>query len=302
MHNGRRQSVAARARELMGKPEQPVAPAEAVREDVRRALREDVGAGDVSAGLLPADAHAVAVVVAREECVLCGRDWFGEVFRACDERVAVRWRVAEGGTTTAGEAVCELEGPVRGLLSGERSALNFLQLLSAVATQARAMVKALEGSRAVLLDTRKTLPGLRQAQKYAVRVGGGSNHRMGLYDAVLLKENHIAAAGGVGEALRAASSAGADLPVMVEVQDLEEFGEALDAGARWVMLDNFSLDQMNEAVGERDRRGLEVILEASGGIGPDNVAEFAATGVDRISCGALTKNVGACDFSMRITA
>lgn len=283
-------------------PSLPAAPAEAVREDVRRALREDVGARDVSAGLLPGDAHAAGVVVAREECVLCGRDWFEEVFRACDERIAIRWRVAEGGTTIAGEPVCELEGPVRGLLSGERSALNFLQLLSAVATQARAMVKALEGSRAVLLDTRKTLPGLRQAQKYAVRVGGGSNHRMGLYDAVLLKENHIAAAGGVREALKAASGAEADLPVMVEVQDLEEFGEALDAGARWVMLDNFSLDQMTEAVGERDRRGLEVILEASGGIGPDNVSEVAATGVDRISCGALTKNVRACDFSMRITA
>lgn len=286
----------------MGKSEQPAAPVEAVREDVRRALREDVGAGDVSAGLLPADARAAAVVLAREECVLCGRNWFEEVFRACDERIVIHWRVAEGGTTTAGEAVCELEGPVRGLLSGERSALNFLQLLSAVATQARAMAKALEGSRAVLLDTRKTLPGLRQAQKYAVRAGGGSNHRMGLYDAVLLKENHIAAAGGVRQALKAASGAGTNLPVMLEMQDLEEFVEALDAGARWVMLDNFSLDQMTAAVRERDRRGLEVILEASGGIGPDNVAEVAATGVDRISCGSLTKNVRACDFSMRITA
>ena len=279
----------------------PAAPVEAVRDDVRRALREDVGAGDVSAGLLPGDAHAAAVVVAREECVLCGRDWFEEVFRACDERIAIRWRVAEGGTTAAGEAVCELEGPVRGLLSGERSALNFLQLLSAVATQTRAMVRALEGSRAVLLDTRKTLPGLRQAQKYAVRVGGGSNHRMGLYDAILLKENHIAAAGGVRQALKAALDEDGDLPVTVEVQDLDELNEALDAGAGWVMLDNFSLDQMVAAVTERDRRGLEVMLEASGGIGPDDVAAVAATGVDRISCGTLTKNVHACDFSMRIT-
>ena len=286
----------------MGRSAQPDAPAEAVREDVRRALREDVGAGDVSTGLLPGDSHAAAVVVAREECVLCGRDWFEEVFRACDERIVICWRVAEGGTTTAGEDVCELEGPVRGLLSGERSALNFLQLLSAVATQARAMVKALEGSRAVLLDTRKTLPGLRQAQKYAVRVGGGSNHRMGLYDAILLKENHIAASGGVRQAFNAASDNAGDLPVMVEVQNLEEFVEALDAGARWVMLDNFSLDRMTEAVRKRDRRGLEVILEASGGIGLDDVAEVAATGVDRISCGGLTKNVRACDFSMRITA
>ena len=279
----------------------PGAPVEAVREDVRRALHEDVGAGDVSAELLPEDSHATAAVVAREACVLCGRDWFEEVFRACDERIVIRWRVAEGAATTANEAVCELEGPVRGLLSGERSALNFLQLLSAVATQTRAMVKALEGSRAVLLDTRKTLPGLRQAQKYAVRVGGGSNHRMGLYDAVLLKENHIAAAGGVREALEAASGSEADLPVTVEVQDLDELAEALDAGAGWVMLDNFSPDRLSAAVKERDRLGREVILEASGSVGLHNIAEVAATGVDRISVGALTKNVRACDFSMRVS-
>jgi len=286
----------------MADVEKLAAPAQAVRDDVRRALREDVGGGDVSADLLPGDSHAAAAVVAREECVLCGRAWFEEVFRACDERIVVRWRVAEGAVTAAGDAVCELEGPVRGLLSGERSALNFLQMLSAVATHTRAMVKALEGFRAVLLDTRKTLPGLRAAQKYAVRVGGGSNHRMGLYDAVLLKENHIAAAGSVRAALKAAAGVEAALPITVEVQDLEEFAEALDAGARWVMLDNFTLDQLAAAVSARDRRGLEVTLEASGGIGPENVAEVAATGVDRISCGALTKNIRACDFSMRITA
>ena len=286
----------------MEDPEKPAAPAEAVREDVRRALREDVGAGDVSAVLLPGDSHAKAVVVAREECVLCGCDWFDQVFRARDERIAIRWRVAEGAVTAAGEAVCELDGPVRGLLSGERSALNFLQLLSAVATRTRAMVEALEGSAAVLLDTRKTLPGLRQAQKYAVRVGGASNHRMGLYDAVLIKENHIAAAGGVREALQAAQDRGGELPVMVEVQDFDELAEALDAGAGWVMLDNFSPDQLSAAVRERDRRGHEAILEASGSVGLHNVAEVAATGVDRISAGALTKNVRACDFSLRITA
>ena len=286
----------------MEDPEKLAAPAQAVREDVRRALREDVGAGDVSAELLPGDSHATAVVVAREECVLCGRDWFDQVFRACDERIAIRWRVAEGVVTTAGKAVCELEGPVRGLLSGERSALNFLQLLSAVATRTRAMVKALKGSSAVLLDTRKTLPGLRQAQKYAVRVGGGSNHRMGLYDAVLLKENHIAAAGGVREALQAAEDRGGELPVTVEVQDFDELAEALDAGAGWVMLDNFSLDLLSAAVRERDRRGRDAILEASGSVGLHNIAEVAATGVDRISVGALTKNVRACDFSMRLEA
>ncbi len=280
--------------------EKPAPRPEAVREDVRRALREDVGAGDVSAELLPENSHATAVVVAREECVLCGRDWFEEVFRACDERIAIRWRVAEGEATTADKAVCELEGPVRGLLSGERSALNFLQLLSAVATQARAMAKAIEGTPAILLDTRKTLPGLRQAQKYAVRVGGGSNHRMGLYDAVLLKENHIAAAGGVRQALHAALDRGGDLPVTVEVQDLDELAEALDAGARWIMLDNFSVDRLSAAVRERDRSGRDVILEASGSVGLDNIAEVAATGVDRISVGALTKNVRACDFSMRL--
>ena len=275
---------------------------EAVREDVQRALREDVGEGDVSARLLPESAVATAVVVAREECVLCGRNWFDEVFRSCDGRIGIRWRVAEGGLATAGEAVCELSGPVQGLLSGERSALNFLQLLSAVATSARRMTEALAGSRAVLLDTRKTIPGLRLAQKYAVRVGGGSNHRMGLYDAVLLKENHIAAAGGVREALQQALQRGGNLPVTVEVQDLKELAEALDAGACWVMLDNFSLDQLAAAVEERDRRGREVLLEASGGIGPHNLAAVAATGVDRISVGALTKNIRACDFSMRITS
>ena len=276
-------------------------PKETVRQDVHRALREDIGDGDVSAELLGESAVATAVVVAREECVLCGRDWFDEVFRSLDERIDIRWRVAEGGLATPGEAVCELSGPVQGLLSGERSALNFLQLLSAVATIARGMTEALAGSRAVLLDTRKTIPGLRQAQKYAVRMGGGSNHRMGLYDAVLLKENHIAAAGGVREAIQEASRRGGNLPVTVEVQDMNELAEALDAGARWVMLDNFSLDQLAAAVEERDRRGREVLLEASGGIGPHNLAAVAATGVDRISCGALTKNIRACDFSMRIT-
>ena len=276
-------------------------PKKTVRQDVHRALREDIGDGDVSAELLGESAVASAVVVAREECVLCGRDWFDEVFRSLDERIDIRWRVAEGGLATPGEAVCELSGPVQGLLSGERSALNFLQLLSAVATIARGMTEALAGSRAVLLDTRKTIPGLRQAQKYAVRMGGGSNHRMGLYDAVLLKENHIAAAGGVREAIQEASRRGGNLPVTVEVQDMNELAEALDAGARWVMLDNFSLDQLAAAVEERDRRGREVLLEASGGIGPHNLAAVAATGVDRISCGALTKNIRACDFSMRIT-
>ena len=276
-------------------------PKETVRQDVRRALREDIGEGDVSAELLGGSAVASAVVVAREECVLCGRDWFDEVFRFLNERIDVRWRVAEGGLATAGEGVCELRGPVQGLLSGERTALNFLQLLSAVATSARSMAAALAGSRAVLLDTRKTIPGLRLAQKYAVRVGGGSNHRMGLYDAVLLKENHIAAAGGVREAIEEALRRGGDLPVTVEVQDMNELAEALDAGACWVMLDNFSLDQLAVAVEERDRRGREVLLEASGGIGPHNLAAVAATGVDRISVGALTKNIRACDFSMRIT-
>ena len=278
----------------------PAAPAEAVREDVRRALREDMGAGDVSAELLPESAQASAVVVARERCVLCGRDWFDEVFRALDERVAISWRVAEGGLTEEGGAVCQLQGPVRALLSGERAALNFLQLLSGIATRARELAAATEGTSAVLLDTRKTLPGLRLAQKYAVRVGGGSNHRMGLYDAVLLKENHIAAAGGVREALEAAYDANTELPITVEVQDLKELAEALDAGARWVLLDNFPLDQLAAAVRERNRRGRGVILEASGGIGPENIAAVAATGVDRISCGALTKHVTACDFSMRI--
>lgn len=284
----------------MGDGEQPAAPADVVRADVQRALREDVGSGDVSAQLLPADAHARAVVVAREECVLCGRDWFEEVFRVCDDRISVRWNVGEGDGARSNEVVCELQGPVQGLLSGERCALNFLQMLSAVATATRSMARAVSGARAVLLDTRKTLPGLRMAQKYAVRVGGGSNHRMGLYDAVLLKENHIAAACGVREALEAAQARGGDLPVMVEVRNMDEMAEALDAGAGWIMLDNFPPERLAAAVQERDRRAREVILEASGSVGPDNIAEVAATGVDRISVGALTKNVSACDFSLRI--
>ena len=279
----------------------PQPPMEAVREDAQRALREDLGGGDVSAELLPESSQASAVVVARESCVLCGRAWFEEVFSALDERVVIHWRVAEGAFTEPGGVVCELRGAVRALLSGERAALNFVQMLSAVATRARRMSKAIEGSGALLLDTRKTLPGLRQAQKYAVRVGGGTNHRMGLYDAVLLKENHIAAAGGVGAALEAASRAHAEIPITVEVRNLDEFTQALDAGARWVMLDNFSLDQMAEAVRERDRRSRETILEASGGIAEDSIAAIATTGVDRISCGALTKHIQACDFSMRLT-
>ncbi len=274
---------------------------DAVREDARRALREDLGGGDVSAELLSESSQATAVVVAREACVLCGRAWFEEVFSALDERVVIHWRVAEGAFTEPGGVVCELRGAVRALLSGERAALNFVQMLSAVATRTRRMSKAIEGSGALLLDTRKTLPGLRQAQKYAVRVGGGTNHRMGLYDAVLLKENHIAAAGGVGAALEAASRTHAEIPITVEVRNLDEFTQALDAGARWVMLDNFSLNQMAAAVRERDRRSRETILEASGGIAEDSIAAIAATGVDRISCGALTKHIQACDFSMRLT-
>ena len=284
-------------------PETPsLPPAETVRENALDALREDAGAGDLSAELLPEDTQAEAVVLAREACVLCGRDWFEAVFRALSERLTIRWQVAEGGWTAADQTVCRMQGPVRALLTGERSALNFLQMLSAVATTTRGMVEALAGARAVLLDTRKTIPGLRLAQKYAVRVGGGSNHRMGLYDAVLLKENHIAAAGGVRAALRLAQGQqGADA-ITVEVRNRSELTQALDAGARWVMLDNFSLDQLAEAVRERNRRDRAVILEASGGIGRRNIAAVAATGVDRISCGALTKNVRACDFSMRITS
>ncbi len=268
-----------------------------VAADVARALDEDVGAGDLTAALVPGGAVARASVIAREAAVVCGRPWFDAVFAALDPALAVDWAVGEGAEVAPGARLCTLKGPARPLLTGERVALNFLQLLSGTATVTRRYVAALAGTRTTLLDTRKTVPGLRQAQKYAVRVGGGQNHRMGLYDAFLVKENHIAACGGIGAAVDAARASAPGAPVEVEVESLAELREALAAGADRVLLDNFDLDMMRAAVTETAGRAG---LEASGNVGLDGLAAIAATGVDFISVGALTKHVRAVDLSLRL--
>ncbi|HEY8521996.1 MAG TPA: carboxylating nicotinate-nucleotide diphosphorylase [Gammaproteobacteria bacterium] len=267
---------------------------------VARALEEDVGAGDVTAALIAPATRARASVVAKEDAVLCGTAWFDEVFRRLEPSITVRWRCRDGDDVRSGTTVCELEGPARQILTGERTALNFLQTLSGTATVARRYAQALAGTGCRVLDTRKTVPGLRRAQKYAVRVGGGTNHRMGLYDGVLIKENHIAAAGGVAAAVAAARRSTPAIPIEVEVENLDELREALDTDADRIMLDDFSLEDMRRAVELRNRhpqRRKE--LEASGSVSLDRLRAIAETGVDFVSVGALTKHVTAIDFSMR---
>lgn len=263
------------------------------------ALAEDVGAGDLTAGLIPADAQATARVISREAAVICGRDWFDAVFRQLDPAVHIAWQVADGDRVAADQLLCELRGPARALLTGERCALNFLQTLSGTATATRRFVDALGDGHTRLLDTRKTLPGLRLAQKYAVRCGGGHNHRKGLYDAILIKENHIAAAGSVTAAVHAARrQAPAGTPIEVEVETLDQLREALTAGAPQILLDNFSLPMMRDAVATAAGKAT---LEASGGVAMDQLRAIAGTGVDFISVGALTKHVQAVDLSMRVS-
>lgn len=272
--------------------------AELVRADVARALAEDLGAGDLTAALIDPARRARARVLAREAAVLCGAPWVDAALRALDPGVQLSWHVAEGQRCAPGQVVLGVEGQARALLSAERTALNFLQLLSAVATKTRAYVEQVAGTRARIVDTRKTLPGLRLAQKYAVRVGGGVNHRAGLYDAVLIKENHIAAAGGVAAVLRAAGPVAARAQfVQIEVETLEQLGQALAAGASMVLLDNMPLPMLREAV--RINAG-RAILEISGGVTLAGLRELAETGVDRISIGTLTKDVQATDFSLRL--
>lgn len=279
----------------------PLPHADRIREDVERALAEDVGAGDLTAELLPAKLEVSAEVITREEAVLCGQAWFDAVFHALDASIAIEWRQRDGARVAAGAALCRIHGPARALLTGERAALNFLQTLSGTATLARRYVDAIAGSAAKVLDTRKTLPGLRLAQKYATRCGGCENHRLGLYDAILIKENHIAAAGAIGAALaqarRVNADHGLDVPIEIEVEDLRQLRQALVAGARRILLDNFSLTMLREAVAENQRRAL---LEASGGVTLENIASIAATGVDFISVGDLTKNLRAIDLSLRV--
>ena len=277
---------------------------EALQRNVRDALAEDLGSGDWTARLVPAQRRATARVRAKEEAVICGRPWFDACVLALDPQAVITWAVAEGQRVEQGAELVRLEGDARALLSVERPALNFLQLLSAVATTTRLYVDAIAGLSpnprgCVVLDTRKTLPGLRQAQKYAVRVGGGANQRMALWDGILIKENHIAAAGGVAAALRAARALGSGVPIQIEVENLDELREALDAGAISVLLDDFSLEDMRAACALNAGRAL---LEVSGGVDLAGIREIARTGVDRISSGKLTKDVRAIDLSMRMDA
>jgi len=267
--------------------------------NVADALAEDVGSGDLTAALVDDDAIVGATIIAREPLVLAGHHWVDEVFRQLDESIQVDWYVEDGQLAEPDDVICKLVGPARGLLTGERTALNFLQTLSATATTTAAYVAAIDGTRARVLDTRKTLPGLRMAQKYAVRCGGGENHRAGLHDAILIKENHIRSAGSIKEALQRAQQQGSDVLIEVEVESSRELREALDAGATRVLLDNFSISDLREAVsinGEYGYVGAE--LEASGNITLDTIRDIAETGVDFISTGALTKNIRAIDLSM----
>lgn len=270
-----------------------------IASNIEAALAEDIGSGDLTASLLPENEVVSARVIVRENAVLCGIPWFDGVMKALDSRIQIDWRYGEGDTMAAGSEVCRLTGSVRSLLTGERTALNFLQMLSAVATATSEYVTLVAGTSAKIYDTRKTLPGLRVAQKYAVSVGGGENQRMALYDAILIKENHIAAAGGIREALDAAFKH-TGVPVQIEVETIKQLKEALQAGAKSVMLDNFSLDNMREAVRITKESKTGAVLEASGGIDRDTIRAIAETGVDRISVGELTKHVKATDFSMRI--
>jgi len=271
---------------------------EKVLTDVTRALEEDVGSGDLTARLIPPSRTAHARVITREAAVIAGRPWFDACFKALDLGAVIDWRVNEGDSVAAGSVLVEISGNARALLTAERPALNFLQTLSGVATATRPYVDAVRGTRAAVMDTRKTLPGLRVAEKYAVRMGGGQNQRAGLYDGILIKENHIAAAGGIAPVLQAAFGlAEGKASVQIEVETLDQLREALDAGAHLILLDNFSLDAMREAVALNAGRAQ---LEASGNITLDNVRAVADTGVDRISIGSLTKHVRAVDLSMRI--
>ena len=265
--------------------------------DVARALAEDVGTGDLTAGLIAPDRLARARVLARESAVVCGQAWVQAAILALDPQAQITWYVQDGGRCEANQVVFEVEGRAQALLTAERTALNFLQLLSAVATKTATYVAVVAGTRAAIVDTRKTLPGLRLAQKYAVRCGGGTNHRVGLYDAVLIKENHIAAAGGIPQVLRQADQVAAQADfVEIEVETLEQLKEALDAGARMVLLDNMGLPTLHEAVRVNASRA---ILEISGGVTLAGLRALAETGVDRISIGTLTKDVQATDYSMR---
>ncbi len=272
-----------------------------IADDARRALAEDVGDGDLTAALVPEDTQASATVIAREPACVCGRPWFEEVFHQMSHAVVMDWRVAEGEVVSAEGIICELRGPARVLLTGERTALNFLQLLSAVATRARAYTDAVAGTTARILDTRKTIPGLRLAQKYAVTTGGAENHRTGLFDGVLIKENHIAAAGGIQVAVEAARATTSGTIIEVEVENLDQCRKALAAAPDRLLLDNFSVADLRAAVEMRNASAPGISLEASGGVTVETVHDIAQTGVEFISVGSLTKDIRAIDLSMRFS-
>lgn len=274
-------------------------------EQVQRALAEDVGSGDVTARLLPADQIATARVITREDAVICGRLWVDAVFAQIDARSRIDWLVTEGSTVKAGERLFTLRGPARALLTGERTALNFLQALSGTATAVRRYVDAISGTGTDIVDTRKTLPGLRSAQKYAVRCGGGVNHRIGLYDGILIKENHIAAAGGIAAAIISARALNAGVPLMTEAETLDEARIALAADVDLLLVDDFPLETLREAVRltrEHRANGGHTLIEYSGGTTLERARAIAETGVDRISIGAITKHLQAVDLSMRFVA
>jgi len=264
-------------------------------ETVNRAIAEDVGSGDITAQLIPADTEENAQVISRESAVLCGTAWFDEVFKQLDSQIQINWQVQDGEIISPNQVLCQLKGSTRALLTGERTALNFLQLLSGTATKTQAYVKIINGTNARLLDTRKTLPGLRNAQKYAVCCGGGTNHRIGLYDAFLIKENHIVGAGSISKAINTAKQKFPNFPVEVEVETLEQVKEALAAEADSLLLDNFNLSQLREAVALVNS---QIKLEASGNVTLESIRAIAETGVDFISVGAITKDVRAVDLSM----
>ncbi|MCX4190944.1 carboxylating nicotinate-nucleotide diphosphorylase [Methylophaga sp. OBS1] len=271
-------------------------PSAFIDSQVKLALLEDVGQQDLTANLIPAESIAEAQLITRQDAVLCGRDWFNAVFSRLDDRIQIEWLAADGDALAADAIICRIKGPARAVLTGERTAMNFLQTLSATATSARQYADAVAGLPVKVLDTRKTLPGWRVAQKYAVRCGGCFNHRFGLYDGILIKENHINAAGSIAAAVSQAQSLNAGVPIEVEVENLDELNHALNAGADIVLLDNFELQTLKQAVAINDKKAL---LEASGGISLANIREIAETGVDRISVGALTKDIQAVDLSLR---
>jgi nicotinate-nucleotide pyrophosphorylase (carboxylating) len=278
--------------------------AQARARNIRDALEEDIGPCDWTAQLISPSTRAEATLRLREAAVLCGQEWFSGCIVQLDPAASIRWRYPEGALMPANSDVCEIAANARALLTAERPAMNFLQLLSATATQTRAFADAIAGMSlnprgCVVLDTRKTVPGLRQAQKYAVRVGGGANQRLALWDGILIKENHILAAGGIAAALQAARALNAAVSIQIEVESLDELRQALDAGAENILIDNFSLQDMRDAVAINQGRAL---LEASGGISLESIRAVAATGVDRISVGSITKDVKAIDFSLRVTA